>query len=157
MMHTCRQHNQGKANKHNEQNLPTLEPSTNNHIHNEPNTRNISIITTHILTHTDPGVIKEVAMTQCGGEANLNAAVARGDVIKGSHQGRTMFFFPSTKVGQTEKFGRTSECSRGKETTTQAMELMNNMVDKLGWSIGVSDKASSCFDIIVHLSKHIQT
>ncbi len=91
------------------------------------------------------GVIKEVAQTRCGGEANLQAAIARGDCIETTHKGHVLFYFPEVTMGESESFVQEQDMSRTKATTHEAYQTVSTMIGKLGWTIRTHQKELEAF------------
>ena len=61
-----------------------------------------------------PGVIRCIAAQQCGGEMQLDAAVAKGEVVEGTHNGIRMYFIPSVRMREMESSGNDQVSNRRK-------------------------------------------
>lgn len=87
------------------------------------------------------GEIKEVAETRCGSEAGLQAAIARGDVLKVTDEkNKTLYYFPRKTYGTRTDFGTKQSMERSKETTGGAYATVQAFINNVGWTVTCTQK-----------------
>jgi hypothetical protein len=89
-------------------------------------------------TDASDGVIYEVAKTMCGGDEGLQAALRRGAVQKVMVKDNELYFFPKTKITQSEYIQNHQTMSRSKDTTASAHKAISDMVSNVTWGFAGS-------------------
>ena len=80
----------------------------------------------------------EEAATRCGGAAALQKAVDEGRVVKATHKGVELYYFP-----QVTEVSTTKTCTRAKVITQETFDDVATTIASLGWQIGVGP---ACLD-----------
>ena len=72
-----------------------------------------------------------MAKTQCGGEAELQAAIRRGQVKSHGPPGQELFYFPKVDVGGAKEFKATETMTRGQERSVEEHKAFNDSIQTL--------------------------
>lgn len=90
------------------------------------------------------GVPRALAVTQCGGEANFQAALAAGDLTEiAGDDGRNYFAWKEVRTGTRHGVRKAMRITRSKEVDDEAFEKFSKLLDGFGWSLPVKTVAAA--------------
>ena len=93
-----------------------------------------------------PGCILEEAEGRCGSPAALLNAMARGDVVKKEHRGRTLYFFPLVTLGTTDSMKEAQAMSRDRSSSDTSFRAFADLVSNSNFQTAGSAAAPSLED-----------
>ena len=99
------------------------------------------------------GVIRAVAVTQCGTEAALDAAVQKNRVKTGLHNGIEMYFFPKVMFGKKSAIISQQTSSRSKDAAAGVFNEFKSFSDT--FAFGLTNDTDSRLDSIMAISEHL--
>ena len=81
------------------------------------------------------GMIEAEAAHRVGGLASLLACLAKGDVLKGTHMGIDLYYFPRVKFAKSQAWGTNSVSSSEIATTSQGHRVLRDMAQNYTWQV----------------------
>ena len=89
-----------------------------------------------VLVYLAPGVPRMLAVTQCGGEANFQTALASGDLeeVQGE-DGRVFFAWKEVRTGTRHGTRKSMSINRGRQIGDEDFKKFSALLDGYGWSL----------------------